>query len=118
MPRRPCRHGLALLEVLVALVLLSVLVVGYLRLYQGSHHLFARSREWSDAVGYATDAMERIKAAPADAAAARPEELPAGWNREVTMTEWQPGTGIVTVTVTMPDGGRFAVHRLRPERRP
>jgi Tfp pilus assembly protein PilV len=110
--------GLALLEVLVALVLLSLLVVGYLRLFQGTHHLFARSREWSYAIGYATDAMERVKSAPVDAAAGHPEELPAGWNREVAVTPWPPGMGIVTVTVTMPDGGRFTLHRLRPERVP
>ena len=116
MIRRRAGAGLALLEVLVALVLLSLLVVGYLRLFQGSHHLFTRSREWSDAVGYATDAMERAKSAPVDAGAGHPEELPAGWNREVSVAPWQPGMGIVTVTVTMPDGGRFALHRLRPER--
>ena len=57
MRRSRGRAGLALLEVLVALVLLSILVVGYLRLFQGTHHLFARSREWSHAIGYATDAM-------------------------------------------------------------
>jgi prepilin-type N-terminal cleavage/methylation domain-containing protein len=113
---RPSRaKGLALLEVLVALVLLSVLVVGYLRLFQGGHHLFARSREWSDAVGYAIDAMERAKAAPVDAGPDRLEELPAGWGREITTAPWQPGIGLVTVTVTLPDGGQLQVNRLRAE---
>lgn len=109
--------GLALLEVLVALVLLSVLVVGYLRLFQGGHRLFARSAEWSDAIGYATDAMERAKAAPAGSPAEL-EPLPDGWSREVAVAPWQPGMALVTVTVTLPGGGRFALHRLRPERAP
>ena len=107
--------GLALLEVLVALVLLSLVMVGYLRLYQGGHRLFARSAEWGDAVGYATDAMERVKAAPIDAGSERSEELPPGWGREVVASTWQPGTALVTVTVTLPDGARFVLHRLRPE---
>lgn len=108
-------NGLALLEVMVSLVILSLVVVGYLRLFQGGHHLFARSREWSHAVGYATDAMERAKAAPVTAGPHALEELPVGWHREVATGTWQPGVGLVTVTVTMPDGGRFELYRLRVE---
>ena len=107
--------GLALLEVLVALVLLSLLVVGYLRLFQGGHHLSARSQQWSDAVGFAIDAMERAKAAPVEPGADRPEELPGGWAREIATSSWQPGVALVTVTVTLPDGGNFRLHRLRAE---
>ena len=110
--------GLALLEVLVALVLLSLLVVGYLRLFQGGHRLFARSQEWSDAVAYATDAMERAKAAPVEADPDPLEQLPDGWAREITTSAWQPGVGLVKVTVTLPGGGRFELLRLRPERAP
>jgi prepilin-type N-terminal cleavage/methylation domain-containing protein len=117
MTRRVRARGLALLEVLVALVLLSLLVVGYLRLFQGGHHLFARSQEWSDAIGYATDAMERAKTAPVEPGADHLEELPAGWGREIATSEWQPGVTLVTVTVTMPDGGQVALHRLRAETR-
>jgi type II secretory pathway component PulK len=113
--RRPSATGLALLEVTVALVLLSVLAVGYLRLFQGGHRLFARSQEWSDAVGYATDAMERAKAAPVESGPHAPEELPDGWSREVERIAWQPGTGLVKVTVTMPAGGTFELYRLRAE---
>ena len=117
--RRSSREGgLALLEVLVALVLLSLLVVGYLRLFQGGHRLFARSQEWSDAVGYATDAMERAKAAPVEQGVDRVEELPEGWGREVATSPWQPGIGLVRVTVTLPGGGSFDLYRLRPESSP
>jgi Tfp pilus assembly protein PilV len=107
-----------LLEVIVALVLLSMLVVGYLRLFQGGHLLFARSQEWSDAVSYATDAMERAKAAPVEAGLHAPEELPEGWRREVATSSWRPGIGLVTVTVTLPGGGRVELHRLRAESNP
>jgi type II secretory pathway component PulK len=118
MKRFPRGAGLALLEVLVALVLLSLLVVGYLRLFQGGHRLLARSHEWSDAVDYAIDAMERAKAAPVDAGPAPVEELPAGWGREVSTSPWQAGIGLVKVSVTLPGGGNFELYRLRPERSP
>jgi hypothetical protein len=108
--------GLALLELLVALVLLSLLVVGYLRLFQGGHRLFARSQEWSDAVGYATDAMERAKAAPVEPGPDHLQQLPSGWGREIATQPWQPGIELVTVAVTLPGGGRLELHRLRPER--
>ena len=116
MPRSHGEAGMALLEVLVALVLLSLLVVGYLRLFQGGHHLLSRSGEWSDAVGYATDAMERLKGAPIDGADAPLEPLPDGWGREVATTPWEPGIGLVTVTVTLPAGGSLQLYRLRAER--
>jgi prepilin-type N-terminal cleavage/methylation domain-containing protein len=109
------RPGLALLEVLVALVLVSLLVVGYLRLFQGGHHTFARSREWSEAVRHATDGMERAKLAPPGTRPDATEELPGGWRRQVVSGEWQPGVELVKVTVTMPDGGTFDIYRLRPE---
>jgi type II secretory pathway component PulJ len=115
MTTRPRVSGLALLEVLVALVLLSLLVVGYLRLFQGGHRLFARSEEWSEAVRYATDAMERAKTAAVESGAFHLDELPAGWGREVSSEEWEPGVTLVTVTVTLPDGGALALHRLRSE---
>lgn len=109
---------MALLEVIVALVLLSMLVVGYLRLFQGGHLLFARSQEWSDAVGYATDAMERAKSAPVQTGPHVVEELPDGWGRDVATSTWRPGIGLVTVTVTLPGGGRVELRRLRAESNP
>jgi type II secretory pathway component PulK len=118
MTRLPRGAGLALLEVLVALVLLSLLVVGYLRLFQGGHRLLARSQEWSDAVGYAIDAMERAKAGPVDAGPDPVDDLPGGWEREVSASSWQAGIGLVKVSVTLPGGGSFELYRLRPEMSP
>jgi len=48
-------RGLTLLEVLVALVVLTLVGLGYLQLLHQSHRLVASSREWSDAVVYAED---------------------------------------------------------------
>src|SRR5256885_14710752 len=73
-------RGLTLLEVMVALVVLSLVALGYLRLFQGSHRLVAAAREWSQAGGEAEDARERAKAGGARlprAPAAKPPR--GGW---------------------------------------
>ena len=102
------RRGLSLLEVLVALLILSVVVAGYLELFHGSHLLLARSRLWSQAVAYAADGMEQAKLGETRGVA-----LPGGFRRQVTRAAWMSGLDVVTVTVTLPDGARFDLRRLR-----
>ena len=108
------RTGLALLEVLVALVILSLLLVAYLRLFQGAHGLYARSREWSEAAASAADAMERAKLSLPVLPADRVEDLPGGLRREITTTPWRPGLAVLRVTVELPAGGRLDVYRISP----
>jgi prepilin-type N-terminal cleavage/methylation domain-containing protein len=102
------RRGLTLLEVLVALLILSVVVAGYLELFHGSHVLLARSREWSRAIAYAADGLEQAKLGET-----RAVSLPGGFRRQVTSAMWEPGLDVITVTVTLPDGARFDLRRLR-----
>lgn len=104
--------GLALLEVLVALVVLSLVAVAYLQLFQGAHLLVAGSREWSEALAYATDGMERAKLSPTTVELAPTESLPGGFRRETTVRPWQPGLELVTVTILLPDGARFELPSL------
>ncbi len=106
------REGLALLEVLVALVILSLLVVGYLRLFQGSHRLVARSREWSEATAAAAEAMEWVKLQPPALPSDRMEVLPGQLRRRITTAPWRPGLAVVKVTVTLRTGGQIDVYRL------
>jgi prepilin-type N-terminal cleavage/methylation domain-containing protein len=56
---RSNERGLALLEVMVALVILGMVAVGYLQLLQVSHALVLRSRVQAQAVSYAAAGMER-----------------------------------------------------------
>ena len=107
-------RGLTLLEVLVALVVLTLVGLGYLQLLHQSHRLVASSREWSDAVVYAEDGMERAKLGSVSLRRAPAESLPGGFRRQFTRRPWQPGSGLVlvTVTVSLPDGGRFDLYRL------
>ncbi len=109
--RAPRRSGLVLLEVMVALVILGVAAAGYLALLQGSHRLVTRSREWSAAVRYAADGMERAKRSPPEWAR-RADTLPGGFPREVARQPWRTGLTLITVTVALPTGGHFVLRRV------
>src|SRR5207247_3443726 len=105
-------RGLTLLEVLVALVILTLVGLGYLQLFHQSHRLVADSREWSAAVLYAQDAMERAKLGSLSPGALA-ESLPGGFRREITRRPWPlegaggvggaggAGGRLVLVTVTV-----------------
>jgi len=105
------QRGLTLLEVLVALVVLSLVGLSYLQLLHGSHQLIAASRHWSEAVIYAEDAMERAKLGTLGLQAPT-ESLPGGFQRRITTGPFQPGLRVITVTVFLPGGGRFDLAQL------
>src|SRR2546422_8010015 len=100
-------RGLTLLEVMLALVVLSLVALGYLQLFQGSHRLVTAAREWSRAVAYAEDASERARLSGPSFLGTPAESLPGGFRREITSRPWQPGLRLVTVTVFLPGSGRF-----------
>ena len=105
-------RGLTLLEVMVALVVLSLVALSYLQLFQGSHRLVTAAREWSRAVAYAEDASERARLSGPSLLGTPAESLPGGFRREITSRPWQPGLRLVTVTVFLPAGGRFSLDWL------
>jgi len=105
------RRGLTLLEVMVALVVLTLVGLSYLELFDQGHRVATRTRRWTDAITYAQDAMETAKLGgvlPTEA----PERLPGGFRRRITRRPWQGGYTLVTVTVFLPDGSRFDLDRL------
>ena len=108
------RRGLTLLEVLVALVILSLVVVGCLQLFSGSLGSAAAAGTWAQAVVYAEDAMEAAKLRPTGPRPTAVEALPGGFRRRVTVRPWGAGIVRVTVTVAFPDGGQFDLDRLMP----
>jgi hypothetical protein len=105
-------RGLALLEVLVALVILTLVVLGYLKLLQGSHRLLSGSREWGLAAAHAADGMERLKLGLPRMPERADERLPDGFLRRTTGTRWQGGLALVRITVSLPSGGQLDVYRL------
>lgn len=104
-------RGLTLLEVLVALLIFSLVGLSYLELFHQSHRVVGDSRQWSQAIGYAEDAMERVKI---EGPPAQPvvDDLPGGFRREVSARPWQPGLTAVDITVSLPGNARFDLHRL------
>lgn len=104
--------GVTLLEVMVALVILGLVVLGYLELFSGTLRLASDASEWTRAVAFAESTMEDMKIAPATASAHEDPDQPAeGYSRWVTRTDWHDGTELVTVVVTMPRGGRLEISR-------
>ena len=108
------RSGLTLLEVLVALVILSLVVVACLQLFSGSLASAGAAGTWSQAVVYAEDAMEDAKLRPRGPRPAAIQALPGGFQRWVTVRPWSAGIVRVTVTVAFPGGGQFDLDRLTP----
>jgi len=109
-------RGFTLLEVMVALVVLSLVALGYLQLFQSSHRLVGDAREWSQAVEYAEDAIESAKVSGSSMLATPVEPLPGGFRREITTRPWRPGLTLVTVTVFLPGSGRFDLDWLAQDR--
>ena len=105
-------RGVTLLEVMVALVILGLVVLGYLELFGGTLRLASDASEWTRAVAFAESTMEDMKIAPAAAEQHEQPDQPAeGYSRWVTRNEWHDGTELVTVIVTMPRGGRLEISR-------
>jgi prepilin-type N-terminal cleavage/methylation domain-containing protein len=106
------RRGLTLLETMVALVILGLVVLGYLELFGTTVRAAGGAETWSQAIAYAEDGMERIKLDPGDAVSRGEETLPGGFGRRANAQPWQNGLQHVTVIVTLPGGGEFALSRL------
>jgi type II secretory pathway pseudopilin PulG len=100
---------MTLFETLVAIVILALAAAGFL----GSLHAASRSvgnaRAWVDAVGWAEAAMEETKLGTTGPGAA-----PSGLAGAVELRPWAGLDGIeqATVTVGLPGGGSFVLHRL------
>jgi len=109
------KRGLALLEVMVALVILGLVAVAYLELLQASHGLVVRSRTQAQAVSYAAAGMERAKLELPNLEPKPTELLPGGFRREVVTRHWRGGLAMLTVSVYLPDGARFDLARLVQE---
>jgi prepilin-type N-terminal cleavage/methylation domain-containing protein len=109
--RAKSERGVVLLEVLVALVVLSLVGLAYLQLFHQAHSLAASSRDWLAAVEYAEDGLEDAKAGNHSPDTAVPS-VPTGISRRITRRPWREGLELVTVTVSLPSGVRFELQRL------
>lgn len=105
------RRGFVLLEVLVALIVLTLVGLAYLELFHASHRIVLDARAWSEAVEDAEDAIEEAKLGSL-ALDGRVTPLPGGFRRQMTWRPWEDGLELVTVTIYLPTGGQFQLDRL------
>ncbi|MGH7525825.1 MAG: type IV pilus modification PilV family protein [Gemmatimonadales bacterium] len=109
---RLSRTGLTLLEVMVALVILSLVATGFLETFAQALRASADARAWGQALVYAEEGQEAVKIEGVAGAAASGTALGGGFSRQVEVRPWRDGVARATVTVTLPDGTRFALDRL------
>ncbi|MCI0433736.1 MAG: hypothetical protein L0271_08800 [Gemmatimonadetes bacterium] len=104
---------MTLFEALVALVILGLASLGLLGAFEGASRATRNAAAWVQAAGYAEAALEETRLGTAsDALMAR--SLPEGFAQDIAVQPWPGATGIerVSVTIRLPDGGAFVVHRL------
>ena len=106
------RRGLTLLEVMVALVILGLVVLGYVQVFGATARAVRGTDAWSQAVVHAEQGMEMAKLDLAGTLARGREPLADGFERQVTVHPAEAGLRRVSVTVRFPGGGEWIVHRL------
>lgn len=106
------RAGLTLLEVMIALVILSLVGAGVLEVIGGTMRTDERARVWAQAVEHAEDQMEQMKIDGFGDALGRTEPLAGGFSRSVHAQAFSNGTALVTVEVQLPAGGQYRLRRL------
>jgi type II secretory pathway pseudopilin PulG len=105
---------MTLLEALVALVILGLVAVGSLEAFQGTSRSTRDAEAWAHAIGYAEATMEQTKLGTGPGERAVRGALPPGFARDIKVQRWPGARGVdlVTVTVSLPGGGTFELHRL------
>lgn len=106
---------MTLLESLVALVVLGLAAVGFLEAFHTASRSTLDAAVWVQAVGYAEAAMEEAKLGTGAADRSLTDALPPGFALEIEVRPWLGTEAIerITVTVALPGGGAFVLHRLQ-----
>ncbi len=97
---------MTLLEALVALVILGAAATGFLGVFQQTARAARDASEWSRVVAYAESGVEATLAGVA------PDDSLAGWTRAIVRRPRADGLVTFDVTVTSPNGARFALQRV------
>ncbi|MEO8575755.1 MAG: type II secretion system protein [Gemmatimonadales bacterium] len=103
---------MTLLETVIAVVILSLAAVGLLELFEGSSRNVANAEAWVTAVAYAEEGMEAAKTGSPSLSQLQARRMADGFARQVRIAPAQVGLNDIVVTVTLPRGGQFVVHRL------
>lgn len=104
--RRTVRgDGVTLIELLVALFLLSVVALGLTTTLTSTRRVLSASEKWMQAAQLAAEGMEQLRAGHIPAAGL----TAGGFDRTVRVTPWSGHSALqrLEVTVTWDDGERY-----------
>ena len=101
-------RGMTLLEVLVALVIMSLTGVATLQVFGNASRAAHREEEWSQAVFLAEEGLERAKVG----GAVEGTEQLAPYTRRTRVSPWRDGLVVIAVEVTLPGGGTLDLWRV------
>lgn len=105
---------MTLMEAVVALVILALVGIGCLELAQGASNLEFSATEWNAAVTAAESRMAQVSVgAPLEANARVASADSARINNiQVTREPWRTGLEMITVSVPVSGGKRYALRKL------
>lgn len=108
---------MTLLETVIALVILSLAAVGLLELFERTSRTASDAQSWVSAAAYAEQGVEAAKIGDVALRALPAQRLAPGFSRKVEKGALRNGIADVVVTVSIPRGGQYVVHRLVTEDR-
>ena len=110
----PCERGFTLVEMLVAMLLLSTIALAVTTTLVSAQQARARSERWMQASQLATEGLERLRAGGAAVPPA-----PAGYQRTASVALWNGHAGLyrLEVTVSWDDGSTHRVQFVTLARR-
>lgn len=103
---------MTLLESVVALVILGLSAVGFLEVFQGASRSTQDAQAWVAAVSYAEEGVEAAKIGGAALVGSQLAAAPGRMSRRIELRPWRGRVSDVVVTVTLPAGQQFTLHRL------
>ncbi len=103
---------MTLLETLIALVILSLAAVGLLEVFEKTSSSTADARTWVAAVTYAQQGVEAAKVGAVALREIAGRSSDSGLERKIEIRPFREGLAEIVVTVSLPRGGRYVLHRL------
>lgn len=98
----------------MAVVVLALAATGLLEVFQLASSSAVDARQWVTAAAYAEQGVEAAKIGAGAVEDARRLSLEEGFSRKIESRAAGAELYDVTVTIGLPRGGQFVVHRLIP----
>ncbi|HEX2723639.1 MAG TPA: hypothetical protein VHM24_12050 [Gemmatimonadaceae bacterium] len=103
---------MTLLETVIATVILSLAAIGVLELFEQASRSASDADEWVAAIAYAEEGIEAAKIGQVAMNVLPQRPVASGFSRQVSIAAAGRGFSDIVVTVSLPRGGRYVLHRL------